>query len=306
MSEGPARPQQGARPEIFYQVAGDARQQVNLVGLRDRIRGGALQPTDEVAVVGTDLWKPASQYAELARYFALVQRAPQAASAAVQQPAAPMGSRILAGAVYPFSSVSSAVVIAVASLSSLVMPLLSIPFALLGSVYAMGVIRKSSEGQTTPPTLAEVGGPLQWIVGILQIIAVTLISAWPVILVSILVFMGLVRSMIFVFVGIALIVTMLYYPASLATVAVWKSIKSALSVQQIFRFIGILGGSYYAVIGMWIVMVVIFELVITALGHVLAGQVRLLTAINVAGSIYVLFYASHLLGWAVHLHRDQL
>lgn len=184
------------------------------------------------------------------------------------------------------------------------MPLLSIPFALLGSVYAMGVIRKSSEGHTTPPTLAEVGGPLQWIVGILQIIAVTLISAWPVILVTILAFMGLVRSMILV--GIALIVMMLYYPASLATVAVWKSIQAALSVQQIFRFIGILGGSYYAVIGMWIVMVAIVELGITALGHVLPGQARLLTVINIAGSMYVLFYAAHLLGWAVHLHRDQV
>ena len=304
MSEDPARPQQSARKEIFYQVAGDVREEFNLVGLRDRIRSGTLQPTDQVAVVGTDLWKPASQHAELTRYFALVQRAPQTSSAAAQQPAASMGSRILAGAVYPFSSVSSVVVIAVASISSLVMPLLSIPFALLASVYAMGVIRKSSDGQTTPPTLSEVGDPLQWIVGMLQIIAVTLISAWPVILVTILAFMGLVRSMILVV--IALIVMMLYYPASLATVAVWKSIQGALSVQQIFRFIGILGGSYYAVIGMWIVMVAILEFGITALGHVLAGQGRLLTMINIAGSMYVLFYASHLLGWTVHLHRDQL
>jgi hypothetical protein len=301
MSEQPATQPQGARPKILYQIAGDANQEVNLLGMRDRIRNGTLQPADEVAVVGTDLWKPASDYPELTRYFALLQRA---VSAAAPQPVTPLASRILPGIAYPFTSLSSIAVVFIIPAARLILPLLSIVFALLGMVYMCGVIRKSSEGQTRAPSLAEVGGAGEWAVGLYRVIAVTLISAWPVFLLGVLMVTGLARS-IFLF-PVALIVMMLYFPASLATVALWKNIKMALSIQQIFRFIGVLGGDYYAVIGIWIVMLIVVGVVNVLMRSVLADQARLLALIDLAASTWISLYASHLLGWAIHRHRDQL
>lgn len=302
--ESPILPS-SAKPEVLYQIAGEAREEFNTLTLRNRIRAGALQPSDQLAVVGTELWKPAADYPVFARYFALANAAAVAAKAPVG-PVASMTSRVLVGLAYPFTSISSAAFIVAAFFSTLT-PLISLVVTVLTSVYALGVIKKSSEGQTTAPSAAEVGGITEWIMNFVRMIAVTFISAWPMMAASILVSTGLVRSWrsLVLLKGIAVLVMLLYYPASLATVAVWKSLKIALSIQQIFRFIGILGKHYYAVVGMWLLMAGAIRLLV-AVGASVLGRSRFLISIDVAASIWVALYASHLLGWAVHLHRDEL
>jgi hypothetical protein len=290
-------------PPVLYQISGEGGEQFNLIGLRDRIRGGMLRPEDEIAIVGTGLWKPASQYAPLARYFSLLKPAEGVVAAlAAQKPAGSMGSRIAAGLAYPFTSVTPIVFMVAAVGAAFLTPLLYWIFSLFAGVYALTIIRKSSEGQTSPPSAADVGSPLEWLLGMVQLIAISIISAWPIVLVVLLAFMGFVRSMALV--GISAIVMMLYYPASLATLAVWRSIKTALSVQQIFRFIGILGGDYYAVIGIWIVAALAVA-VGPMFARFLVGA-KVMSAIKAGASVWLTFYSSHLLGWAVLRHRDQL
>jgi hypothetical protein len=298
------------RPTALYNISGEARAGFKLFDLRDRIRNGTLSPQDQIAIVGTDIWKPASDFPELRRYFSLLKPAAAPGAAPVtgaHAPAGSMGSRIIGGVVYPFTAITSIVVIIGAAVLRGVDPVLSIIFSILASVYALGVIRKSSEGQTTAPSAAEVGGITEWIMNFVRMIAVTFISAWPMMAASILVSTGLVRSWrsLVLLKGIAVLVMLLYYPASLATVAVWKSLKIALSIQQIFRFIGILGKHYYAVVGMWLLMAGAIRLLV-AVGASVLGRSRFLISIDVAASIWVALYASHLLGWAVHLHRDEL
>lgn len=293
-------PAPGASPaRVLYQIAGEGSEHHSVIALRDRIRNGNLQPEDQVAIAGTDLWRPAAEHAPLARYFSLLKPAAGAAVAAPQAPAGPMSGRAMAGLIYPFTGVLPVVFIIVGFAAAIGRPGFAIIVNLLTTVYAMSVIRKSSEGQTTAPSMGETGGAGEWVMGLLRLIAVSLISAWPIILVLVLAMVGLARSL-WMFAA-AMIVMVLYYPASLATVAIWKSIKSALSVQQIFRFIGILGGDYYAVVGIFMAFAI-------AIGVVtgLAGRVPGMRAVNTAASLWLTIYASHLLGWAVHRHRDAL
>jgi hypothetical protein len=310
------------RPTALYNISGEARAEFKLFDLRDRIRNGTLSPQDQIAIVGTDLWKPASDFPELRRYFSLLKpaAAPGAAPAtAAQAPAASMGRRIIGGVVYPFTAITSIVVIIAAALllrprfEDLAASALLFVCWNLASVYALGVIRKSSEGQTTAPSAAEVGGIAEWIVSFFRVISVTLICAWPVMAASILAFTGLVRSFALLQ-GIATVVVLLYYPASLATVAIWKSIRISLSIQQIFRLIGILGIDYFAVIAVWLVLFFGITLsmpliLLTVVKHASAltvTSIRLLVPIKFGALTWSNLYASHLLGWAVYRHRDEL
>lgn len=290
-----------ARPQFQYRVQGEGAQNFDLIALRDRIRNGTLQPENELMIVGTDLWKPASQYPALTRYFNLLKSSGPAAAPAAAGPAESMGNRIAVGLAYPFSSPSSIALVAASFIAGLVFPLLSLVVAVVASVYALGVIRKSSEGQTSAPSFPDVGGPLDWAAGLLRVIAVTLISLWPFFLAAFISVSGLAGVMKFL---VAAVIVVIYYPASLATVAIWKSLKMALSVQQIFRFIGTLGADYYAVIAMWFVSFLATGVVMNVTGLVLPRM--LVGAISGAVSICVTMYASHLLGWAVHRHRNEL
>ena len=301
MPAEPVLPQPSAQPEILYQIAGDGREKLNVIGLRDRIRRGELHPTDQIAIAGTEDWKAASEYPALTRYFNLVKPSAPVAGA----PAGPMesmGSRILVGLGYPFSGPIAIGLIVAALAAGFFMPLLSFVISLVASIYALTVIRTSSEGRTSAPSFSDTGGPLDWIVGFLRIIAVTLISIWPLFLAAFIQVSGLAGLLKFVVAGIVVI---LYYPACLASIAIWKSLKMALSVQQIFRFIGTLGADYYAVIGMWFVSFMIIGMETSVLGRMLSMP-ALVSAINAIGTVYLSLYASHLLGWAVYRHRDTI
>jgi hypothetical protein len=68
---------------------------------------------------------------------------------------------------------------------------------------------------------------------------------------------------------------------------------------------GILGKHYYAVVGMWLLMVGAIGLLVAG-GKAVFGRSRFMIAFDVAASIWITLYASHLIGWAVYLHRDEL
>lgn len=103
---------------------------------------------------------------------------------------------------------------------------------------------------------------------------------------------------------IALVVMLLYYPACLASIAMWKSVSMALSVKRIFGFISALGADYYVAVG-----VSLLAMIIIAGGSMAARLVippLVVSAINGAASVWAVFYASHLLGWALYRHRDEV
>lgn len=255
-------------------------------------------------IVGTDLWKPASQYAVLNRYFSLVKPTATpgaAAGPALRGPVASMASRIGAGLAYPFSSLTSLALLAAMFLAGIV-PLLRFFTGIVAGIYSLAIIRTSSEGQTTAPSLGAVGGIGGWVMSFIRLVAVSIISAWAILVVMILEFTGMLRSNWFLLA--AVVVTLFYYPASIATIAVWKRISIALSASQIVQFIGILGGDYYAVVFIWIASAVAFvglELLASF------GLPRMAVAVlHSVGTLFLLLYSAHLLGWAVHRHRDEL
>ena len=54
MSGDPKSPSQ---PQVLYQISGEMGQEFTALNLRDRIRNGTLTAQDQVAIVGTELWK---------------------------------------------------------------------------------------------------------------------------------------------------------------------------------------------------------------------------------------------------------
>jgi hypothetical protein len=284
----------------MYVIAGEVRQEFGLLALRDRIRGGQLQRDDQIALAGTELWKPAWQYPPLERYFSLTEAAAAKHMPASSVPAGPMGPRIIRGLAYPFTNLVSIAFIAITGLMA-PMTLVAAVLSLVGMGYALAIIRRSAEGEVRAPGLSAIGGAGEWIVGVLRVIAITIISAWPILAVVALWFVGF-RS--FVMLPIALVVMLLYYPACLASIAMWKSVSMALSVKRIFGFISALGADYYIAVG-----VSLLAMIVIAGGTMAARLVippLVVSAINGAASVWAVFYASHLLGWALYRHRDEV
>ncbi len=104
--------------EKLYMIAGETGDKLNLLALRDRIRGGLLQRDQQIAIVGTDLWKPAWQYPPLERYFALTEEAAAKQAPAGVAPAGPMGARIVRGLAYPFTNIAGIAFIAAAAFTT--------------------------------------------------------------------------------------------------------------------------------------------------------------------------------------------
>ncbi|HSP33668.1 MAG TPA: hypothetical protein VLU46_05070 [Thermoanaerobaculia bacterium] len=293
-----------APAQEMYVVSGQTSERLDVRALRDRIRSGQLTPDNEISVVGTDVWKPASQYPVLTRYFSLVaQKASSSASPMVYPSyaaAAPAAaSRYAAGFKYPFTSITAMLFMLFGFVTAL-NPLLSIPVSLLASVFALAIIRTSGDGQTTAPEANAVGGIGDWILDLLRIIAVSVISAWPVIAAFFL--FAVVRSIAVFFV--ALVVMLLYYPACLIAIARWKRLSMALSIKTIFGLISALGGEYYAAIVMFIALTLASAFATTFVG--LTIGLRLARGVQAVIALFTTFYAAHLLGWAVYRHRDQL
>jgi Protein of unknown function (DUF4013) len=297
----PSSSSAAARPEKMYVVAGEVRQEFGLLALRDRIRSGLLQRDDQIAVAGTELWKPAWQYPPLERYFSLAEAAAKKDMPASAVPAGPMGPRIIRGLAYPFTNVVAIAFIAITGLMG-PMTLVAAVLSLVSMGYALAIIRKSAEGEVRAPNIAAIGGAGEWILSLLRVIAITIISSWPLLAVPVLSeFLGF-RSLVLVL--IALVVMLLYYPACLASIAMWKSVSMALSPRRIFAFISALGLDYFVAVAVALLAMVVIA-VVTMVAR-LAIPPLVVRAINGAAGVWFGFYASHLLGWALYRHRDEL
>ena len=97
-----------------------------------------------------------------------------------------------------------------------------------------------------------------------------------------------------------------YYPACLATIAIWDSAIAALNPIYVFAVIKKTGADYFVVVGMWFLATAVTTLF-------KMPQISPLARLPIVGSVFatflslwVLFYASHLLGYAIYRHAPEL
>lgn len=299
-----------AASETRYIISGEGREEFTRLDLRNRIREGTLTPVTEIARAGTETWVAASKVPELARYFSLAGKSMSAdpalmvgTSAASQ--AAPavesVGSRLIPGLAYPLTAVGISLIVILAIAQQI--PIVNLLAGLFASLYSLIIIRASARGEKTFPAFNQLGNPVEVLLLLVRMIVVTLAAAWPVILAVLTLFVMpmMARPIIF----IALIVTILYYPACIATLAVWNSIKFALTPSQIFSFIRILGVDHVLAVMAWFAAFALAMAV--TVGGGLAGLAgRPLAVLAAAILIWGGFYSSHILGWAVARHRNEL
>jgi hypothetical protein len=211
-----------------------------------------------------------------------------------------VASRILPGLAYPFTHIVTAAFLFLAFVTALT-PLIPAVVSLLATVYSLAIIRASSEGKRRPPDLSAAGGFGEWVLGVLRVIAVMLISGWPLLLFMILIAMRLVP---FFAAPVALLLVLVYYPACLIAIAKWKSVNMTLSVSRIFSLMGILGSDYAIAV---VMAIALFGLVwLASVGAIFVVGPRWTTGFHAVGTVWTTFYASHLLGWAVGRHADEL
>lgn len=288
-----------------YQIAGEGKDLYSRIELRDRIRDGSLLPATEIAPEGSDTYRPAVDYPELARYFSLVSNAAATAAPASFVPAgsvAPpssVGERLIPGLMYPLTGFGAILVFALALFQLL-------PFGFLVTVIAIplvnvAVVRVSSEGSARMPGLAAFGGAGTIVMTALKAIVISILSAWPFILALLLAFV-IPRAAFMLGVG-ATVAMVLYYPACLAILAKYGTIRPALSVSQIWGFITTLGADYVLALGAGF-SVLSLAFVLGLVGGGLPERVAALMTgiILVWGTLYVF----HLIGWAMYRHRSEL
>lgn len=299
-------PETSASVEPRYQIAGEGKELFSRMDLRERIRSGEIGAGTEIAREGTDEFRAAGEYPELARYFSLLTSTPSEGAGGMVLPTsgAPITSvaaRLLPALIYPLTGVGAVIIVVLAFVETL--PFGPIIGGLLTSLVGLTVVRASSEGSITMPSLASLGGPVEILMNTLKIVVLSILAAWPVILAAILMFVmpRAGRSLIIA----ALITIMLYYPACFAILAKWKTIRPALSVKEITNFITILGGDYFLALlsGLVVIaMTVAFGIAAAMADLPPVVDELIVTLPTVWGTLFI----SHLIGWAMYRHRDEL
>lgn len=278
--------------------------------IRDRIRSGDIEAHSELSVVGTDEWHAAASFPELARYFELA----AASSRNVVMPTKPremqsMGERLLRGLLYPIDGGQALTLLGLAVVS--IFPFLGWLANAAAALIMLDIIRKSAEGSTKMPAMVDTSNLGEMVRMYLRVLVVTLISLAPVI--AALFWSGVVIATksgglptVLAIMALAAILAAIYYPACLATVAVWDSVLDALNPMYVFRVISKIGGDYFIVIAAWFVATAgTYVLRFTSFA-MLAWVPFVGSILNAMISLWVLFYASHLLGYAVYRHAREL
>ncbi|MGH9458245.1 MAG: hypothetical protein ACRD2J_11485 [Thermoanaerobaculia bacterium] len=294
-----------AGPAERYQIAGEGKDAFTRTDLRDRIRTGDLLGSTEIALEGTDDFRPAADFPELARYFSLVTSTTTVVSTATFVPAASVApptsvaKRLLPALVYPFTGLGAIAVIGLALFQLL-------PFGFIaGSIglplMMVAVVRVSAEGSTRMPGLAAFGGPGEIVLNTLKVIVLSLLSSWPYILALLLAFV--MPGAAFTLGIAALIAVVLYYPACIAILAKYGTIRPALSVSQIWAFISTLGADYALAIGAGFVVLGL-SIASLFLALIVPGKVAALSMMLVL--VWGTLYVFHLIGWGMYRRRGEL
>ena len=307
MSEPPTPPVQRYK---FVQYGGGI-EELDRFAIRDRIRGGEITGETELAIVGTDQWQPAALYPELGRYLEIAATRSPAVSGGVVTPSKPrtvesMGSRMVAGLTYPIAGGEAFVIVGLIVLGAI--PLIGILATLATTVIMVQIVRASAEGRTRMP-LIDTSQLWELVVTWLRVMFITCVALLPVLIFGSYALVAVLRqqmslSVAMAGIAVALAIGAVYYPACLATIAVWDSMLDSLNPPYVLKVIRHIGRDYFAVIGVWFVASLVTTLLAVASPFskipILGGM------INQFLSLWSLFYVAHLLGYAVYRHAPEL
>ncbi len=305
MSESSSRPQMYRLP-----MYGGGIEELDRFALRDRIRSGDVGRGTELALKGTEDWRSAESFPELERYFDLLTARPSMAPVTLAAPSKPrqvqsMGERVVNGLIYPIAGGEIFMLLGLAILS--IIPFIGWLSGPAATLIMVSIVRSSADGKLKMP-LVDTSNlfDLMWMW--VRVMLITVVSLAPVLAFGTFVFWGLLTKSITLPIAIAgaalaLAVSALYYPACLATVAVWDNVLSSLNPVYVVKVIRTIGGDYFIVVGMWFVAT--FATTFLQLPYV--GYIPIIgTLFTSAVSYWALFYASHLLGYAVYPHAPEL
>jgi hypothetical protein len=296
-----------------YVPYGGGVEELDRFGIRDRIRTGEIVAESELAVVGTDDWRTAVSYPELARYFELAAtsgRTMPGVSVKVAPPrkVEPMGQRVVQGLLYPVAGGEVLMLIGLSILSAL--PIVGILGKLASTLIMVEIIRTSADGRTKMP-LVDTSQAWMLMMTYLKVLFVTIVSLLPVWIFGWAAFVQVFLGKMSIAPALAGIIALLalaavYYPACLATVAVWDSALDSLNPVYVFRVIKRIGADYFIVVAMWFVATALTTLMSSPFLNPLAAVPIVGGLFSSLLSFWALFYVSHLLGYAVYRHSPEL
>ena len=287
-------------------------EEVDLDRMRELIRDGLVVGTTEVAPIGTRDYRPASGIPELTRWLAMAAEGRRVVY--VRPPAATaetMVERAVQGLAYPFRAGALGTIIGLAVLS--VIPVLSLLAGPLTSVWVIAAIRESARGDKTLPGSVDTSEIFEVLKVWMKTVLVSLIALWPMVGWALFWYLGGgdregPEALTSLLVGLAIgaLVSLVYYPACLATVAVWDSVLDSLNPAYVFRVIRTMGADYAiflvaallswgAAIGLRILFGSLFEAI--PLVGALPGHLA---------TLWASLYAAHLLGWVIHRNEHDL
>lgn len=285
--------------------------EVDRAGIRDLIRQGIIDATTDVAPGGTRDWRPAGQEPALARWLEMAAERRRIVYIRPGAEAESMGRRAVRGLAYPFLKGGIAAVIGLAIVSAI--PFFSILAGPIASFWSLAAIRESAKGDTTMPAWVETADILHVIWVWLKTVAVSLIALWPMVgWTAFWFWSGGARSgpealtTFLIGLGVTGLVSLTYYPACLATVAVWDSVLDALNPAYVFRVIRTVGADYGLMLLCSLAALVVGGLSSALLDSLLAPVPFVGIVPGRIATLWASFYAAHLLGWAVHRHEDAL
>lgn len=305
----------GAAAQRYRRVMwGGGVEDLDRFGVRDLIRSGEITAETELAPHGSDDWRPASLFPEFGRYFEMA-----AVSARVTSPGTlvqpskprvvePMLTRVVNGLLYPIAGGEVFMLVGLAILSLIPILSLLVPFA--STLIMVEIVRTSADGRTKMP-IVDTSQAWQLVRTYLRVLFVTVVSLLPMIVFSLWAFGQVLAQRISIpaaLLGmvVCLAVAAVYYPACLATVAVWDNILDSLNPVYVARVIRRIGADYFIVIAIWFVSTVATAVLSSPMVSPFAWIPIIGGMIGTMLSMWALFYVSHLLGYAVYRHSPEL
>jgi hypothetical protein len=210
---------------------------------------------------------------------------------------------------YPLAGGQAVTVIVIAIFAAF--PVISILARLATLGMALDVIRQSADGSTKMPAVVDTTDIPRMLWLYARVAFVTFVALLPLIAfipfaISAVMFGKITGLMALAGIVVLLAFAAIYYPACLATIAVWDNAVSALNPVYVFSVIKITGRDYFIAIGMWFVATVVTTLASMRSFSPLAGVPIVGRVFAEFLSLWVFFYASHLLGYAIFRHAHEL
>ena len=302
-------------PRYKFVPYGGGVEVLDRFGIRDRIRSGDIAAHTELAPAESDDWRAASSYPELTRYFEMAATLTSRATApgnlvrpSKPRPMETMGQRVVQGLLYPLAGGEALMLVGLAILAAL--PVIGFLASLASTVIMVSIVRTSADGRTKMP-LVDTSQGWELIRTYLRVLFVTLVSLLPVWAFGFFAATQVVRGTMPIAVAlggvaIGLAFAALYYPACLVTIAVWDNVLDSLNPAYVLKVIRLVGGDYFIAVAMWFVATLATMLMSSPFLNPLA-------AVPIVGGVFAsflsfwaLFYASHLLGYAIYRHSTAL